>query len=154
MEIDLTREQYLNLLTISHIANSVLGILGDVLPETEYKKKSDEMEDLEDYFISYAQNFGCDDLIERFHGKTLMKDEIYEKINEIIEDYDDYIFWNELEVRMGKRDFKRTITTDDKKYIKENKGWYPERINELYDKYRNEFEKYGIDRLEIKNNEN
>lgn len=154
MKIDLTKEQYVNLFKMAHIANSVLGILGDVLPETEYKKKSDEMENLEDYFISYARDFGCNDLVEDFHGKTLMKDEIYEKIQAILDEYDDYIFWNELEVRMGKRDFERTITDDDKKYIKENKGWLPERINELYEKYRDEFEKYGIDRLEVKNNDN
>lgn len=150
MKIELTKEQYLNLLTISNIANSVLGILGDVLPKTDYKKKSDEMENLEEYFLGYVRDFGCGDLVEDFHGKTLMKDEIYEKIQEIMDEYDNYIFWNELEVRMGKRDFERTITADDKKYIKENKGWYPERIHELYDEYRDEFEKYGIGRLEIK----
>lgn len=151
MKIDLTKEQYLNLLEIIHIANSVLGILGDVLPEAKYKKKSDEMEDLEDYFLSYARDFRCDDLVEDFHGKTLMKDEIYEKIQAIIDEYDDYIFWNELEVRMGKRDFERTITEEEKKYIKENKGWLPERIHEIYEKYRQEFENHGIDRLELKN---
>jgi len=150
MKIELTKEQYVNLLKISHIANSVLGILGDVFSEMEYKKKSDEAEELEDYFISYARDFGCNDLVEDFYGKTLMKDEIYEKIQEIMDDYDDYIFWNELEVRMGKRDFGRTETIDDKKYIKENNGWYPERIHELYDKYAQEFEIYGIDRLEIR----
>jgi len=108
MKIELTKEQYLNLLKMAHIANSVLGILGDVLPEPEYKEKSNEAESLEDYFLSYARDFGCDNLVEDFHGKTLMKDEIYEKIQEIMDEYDDYIFWNELEVRMGKRDFERT----------------------------------------------
>ncbi len=154
MKIDLTKEQYINLLEMSHIANSVLGILGDVLPEeTNYKKKSDETTELEDYFISYAKDFGCEDMTEKFHGKTLLKDEIYEKLQEIMDEYDDYIFWNELEVKMGKRDFEKTITEEDKKYIKENKGWYPERIHEIYDKYAEEFEEHGIDRLEIKNNE-
>jgi len=150
MKIELTKEQYLNLLKMAHIANSVLGILGDVLPEPEYKEKSNEAESLEDYFLSYARDFGCDNLVEDFHGKTLMKDEIYEKIQEIMDEYDDYIFWNELEVRMGKRDFERTMTEEDKKYIKENKGWYPERIHDIYEKYRKEFETHGIDRLEIK----
>ena len=154
MKIDLTKEQYINLLEMSHIANSVLGILGDVLPEeTNYKKKSDETTELEDYFISYAKDFDCEDMTEEFHGKTLLKDEIYEKIQEIMDEYDDYVFWNELEVRMGKRDFEKTITEEDKKNIKENKGWYPERIHEIYDKYAEEFEEHGIDRLEIKNNE-
>lgn len=151
MEIKLTKEQYIDLLEISHIANSVLGILGDVLSEeTNYKKKSDKTTELEDYFISYVKDFGCEEMTEEFHGKTLLKDEIYEKIQEIMDEYDDYIFWNELEVRIGKRDFERTITADDKKYIKENKGWYPERIHDIYEKYEKEFEEYGIDRLEIK----
>ena len=104
--------------------------------------------------MGHTKDFGCGDLIENFHGKTLLEDEVCKKINEIIEDYNDYIFWNELEVRTGKRDFERTITEEEKKYIKKNNDWLPERINELYDKYRDEFEKYGINRLEIKNKDN
>ena len=150
MKIELSKEQFMNLLEMSHIANSVLGILGDALPETNYKKKSDEMDNLEEYFLGYAKDFGCGSLVEDFHGKILMKEEIYERMREIMDEYDDYIFWNELEVRMGKRDFERSITADDKRYIKENKGWFPERIHEIYEKYRREFENYGIDRLEIK----
>ncbi len=151
MKIELTKEQYINLLTMSHIANSVSGILGDVMPEeTNYKKKSDETTELEDYLITYAKDFGCGDLIEDFEGKTLLKDEIYEKIQETIDEYDDYIFWNELEVRLGKRDFARTITEEEEKYIEENNGWFPERIHEIYEKYRKEFEENGIERLEIK----
>jgi len=151
MKIDLTKEQYIRLLEMSHIANSVLGILGDTLTEeANYKKKSDETTELEDYFMNYAKDFGCENMTEQFHGKTLLKDEIYEKIQEITDEYDDYVFWNELEVRMGKRDFERTKTKEEEKQIRENNGWYPERIHELYDKYAEEFENYGIDRLEIR----
>ncbi len=151
MKIDLTKEQYIRLLEMNHIANGVLGILGDIFPdETGYKEKSDKANELEDYFVNHAEEFDCKDITEEFYGKTLLKDEIYEKIQEIMDEYDDYIFWNELEVRMGKRDFERSITEEDKKHIKENNGWYPERIQEIYDKYAEEFENYGIDRLEIK----
>ncbi|MBU2530813.1 MAG: hypothetical protein KKD35_07220 [Elusimicrobia bacterium] len=149
MKIKLTKEQFINLLTMSHITNSVLGILGDVLPETDYKKKSDEMEGLEKYLLRYAQDFDCGDMVEDFHRETIMKEEIYEEMNDIIEDYDDYIFWNELETRMGKRDFGRTITKEEGKYIEENNGWFPERIHEIYEKYRKEFEENGIERLKI-----
>lgn len=152
MEIKLTKEQYINLLTMSYIANSVLGILGDVMPETNYKKKSDEMEKLEEYLLRYTREFDCGNMVEDFHGKILLKDEIYEKINNIVEDYDDYIFWSELETRMGKRDFNRTITEEERKYIKEKNGWFPDRIHDIYKKYRKEFESYGIDRLEIVEN--
>jgi len=149
MEIKLTKEQYINLLKMSHIANGVLGILGDVMPEADYKRKSDEMEGLGEHLLKYAREFDCGDLVEDFHGKILMKDEIYEKMNEIIDEYDDYIFWNELETRMGKRDFERTITEEEKKYIEENNGWLPDRIHDIYEKYEKEFEEHGIDRLEI-----
>jgi len=150
MKIELSKEQFINLLKVSNIANSVLGILGDVLSGTDYKKKSDETKDLEEYLLRYTKDFGCSDLIEDFHGKTLLKDKIYEKIDEIVEDYDEYIFWSELEVRMGKRDFERTITEKEKQYIRENKGWLPDRVHEIYEKYRQEFENHGIDRLELK----
>ncbi len=149
MKIELTKKQYKNLLEMNHIANGVLGILGDVLPEeTNYKKKSDKTTELEDYFISYAENFGCKDMTEEFYGKTLLKEKIYEKLQEIMDEYDDYIFWNELEVRMGKRDFWRTMSEKERKDIEKN-GCLPERIHELYAKYEKEFEKYGIDRIEI-----
>ena len=151
MKIDLTKEQYINLLEMNHIVDSVLGILGDIMPEkTKYKRKSEEITELEDYFISYVKDFGCEDVTEEFHGKTLLKDEIYEKLQEIMDEYDDYVFWNELEVRMGKRDFERTKTEDEEKYMKEKDGWYPERIHEIYEKYRKEFEEHGVDRLKIK----
>ena len=151
MKIDLTKEQYINLLEMNHIVDSVLGILGDIMPEkTKYKRKSEEITELEDYFISYVKDFGCEDMTEEFHGKTLLKDEIYEKLQEIMDEYDDYVFWNELEVRMGKRDFERTKTEDEEKYMKEKDGWYLERIHEIYEKYRKEFEEHGVDRLEIK----
>ncbi len=154
MKINLTKKQYKNLIEMSCIANSILGILGDVLPEeTGYKDKSNKMVALEDYFISYAKDFGCKDMTEKFHGKTLLKEEIHERIQEIIDDYNDYIFWSELEIRMGKRDFERTKTEEEEREIRESGGWLPDRIYEIYEKYRQEFENYGIDRLEIRDEE-
>jgi len=150
MKIELTKEQYINLLTMSHIANSVLGILGDVIPETDYKKKSDEMEKLEEYLLRYTREFDCGNMVEDFHGKILLRDEIYEKINNIVEDYDDYIFWSELETRMGKRDFEREMTEEDKEFIRKNNGWLPEKIHNYYKKYEKEFEENGIENLFIK----
>lgn len=149
MEINLTREQYLNLLELSYIANNVFGVLGDIIPEARYKRKSEEMDKLEDYLLKYAGEFGCSDLVEDFHGKTLLKDEIYERMQETMDEYDDFTFWNNLEVRMGKRDFGRTITKEEEREMEKNGGWYPDRINELYDKYAKELEEYGIERLEI-----
>ncbi len=150
MKIELTKKQYKNLLMMSHLANDMLGILGDVLPEeTGYKKRSLEIEDLEVYLLEHAEDFECGNMVENFKGRSMMKDEIYEKMHEIVDEYNEYIFWDELTHRIGKRDFWRTVSEKERKDIERNNGWLPERIHELYAKYEKEFEKHGIDRIEI-----
>lgn len=61
-------------------------------------------------------------------------------------------FWDELEVRLGRRDFDRTMTEFDTKYLDSHDGKLPPRAHLLYKKYSDEFEKYGIDRLEVNPN--
>ena len=61
-------------------------------------------------------------------------------------------FWDELEVRLGRRDFDRTMTEFDTKYLESHDGKLPPRAHLLYKKYSDEFEKYGVDRLEINTN--
>ena len=136
--------------TMSQIAGSVLSLLGDCDDEKSYKKKSDDLEEFEKYLLSFAKDFGSEDLVEKWEGEIIISDEASEKFQEITDDYEDLIFWDELAIKMGKRDFQKTITKEDKKYLKENDNWLPERIHKIYDKYHDEFEKNGIDNLEIK----
>ena len=58
-------------------------------------------------------------------------------------------FWDELEVRLGRRDFDRTMTEADTLYLESHDGKLPPRAHLLYKKYSEEFEKYGVDRLEV-----
>ena len=60
MKINITKEQYRDLITMIGIANSVLGILGDSLPDTDYKKRSNKMEELEKYLLQHAKDFDCE----------------------------------------------------------------------------------------------
>lgn len=76
-------------------------------------------------------------------------DDFMETQMDFIEEYNDEEFWNELERRLGKRDFEREVNADDLAYMKKSGGWLPERIYEYYQKYSDEFEAFGIDRLEI-----
>ena len=66
-----------------------------------------------------------------------------------IDDFVDDSFWEELEVRLGKRDFERSMTDADAAYIAEHMDKLPPRVSLLYKTYRDELDKYGIDRLEI-----
>jgi len=150
MKINISKKQFRDLIMMNQIANNVLGLLGDCEDEKYYKKKSDDLREFEEYLLSSAKDFGCDDLVEKWKGEIIISDEASEKFQEITDDYEELIFWDELATKMGKRDFQRTITKEDKKYLRENDNWLPERIHKIYDKYRDEFEENGIDNLEIK----
>lgn len=134
---------------MNDLANSVMGILGDYIEGKSYKEKSNNFEELEKYLLNFAKNFESEDLAEKWKGEIIISDKASKKYQKIIDDYNDIIFWEELAERMGKRDFERTITVEDEKYLNENNGWLPDRIHTIYNKYHKEFENNGIDRLEI-----
>lgn len=69
-----------------------------------------------------------------------------------IEHFIDDTFWEELEIRLGRRDFDRTMTEEESDHIEETNGRLPKRVYELYKIYRDELDKYGVDRLEINKN--
>lgn len=143
MKIEFTKGQYEELMLLISLGSWVRGAVADI--DGEYNSK---MDDLENYLAEQAKENGLDHLIEDFEGHVILGDSISEKIEEMMGDYDDDVFWDELETRLGKRDFYRTITDEEKKEI-EKQEWLPERIHEIYGKYQKEFEKNGIERLEI-----
>lgn len=71
-----------------------------------------------------------------------------EQRHTIIEAYDEDQFWFELERLLGQRDLERTMTKEERREI-DKQGWLPKRVHELYEKYSDEFEAFGIERLEI-----
>jgi hypothetical protein len=148
MKINLTKKQYLTLIRALEAGNSVYGILGDNVSD-EYKERSNEIDELCNYFLDFAKDFGKKELTEKFMGELIMSEKFSEKFHEAIEDYDEENFWHELEVRLGKRDFFRSMTKEEKKEMKKNDGWFPERIHKVYENWREEFEKHGIERLEV-----
>jgi hypothetical protein len=148
MEIRLSKKQYLCLLKAVRAGSSVFGILGDYVSK-EYKKQSNEIHDLEKYLFSLASEFGAESLTEVFHGELIASDEFSGEMQDVMDDYDEQTFWQELEVTLGKRDFENSITEAEIKEMKENNGWYPDRIHEIYEKWSSEFEENGVDRLGI-----
>ena len=150
MKINITKKQYIDLITMSRVANNIMGILGDYLEDKPYyKEQSNRLEELETYFLAFAKDFQCDDMVEEWRGEMIMNETISEKFEAIVDDYNEFNFWDSLATEMGKRDFMRSITSDDRKYIAEHDGWLPDRIGDIYETYHKEFEDHGIDRLEI-----
>ena len=152
MKINITKEQYENLIIMNGIASSVLGILGDSMPDMNYKKRADKMEKVEEYFLQYAEDFGCEEFTEDHDGKKIFKEEMYEKhIMTIIDDYDQLELFNGLANKLAWRDFRKDHSEKEIGMMREENGNYfgPE----LYDyekRYWDEFKKYEYERLDIK----
>lgn len=148
MKVDLTKEQYECLIKAVEAGNSVYGILGDNVSD-EYKKQSVQIEMLQKYLLGHASDFGMEHMVDTYMGELILSDGFSKELGEAMDDYDDETFWNELEALLGQRDFDRTTTAKEQEEIKKNGGWYPDRIHKLYEKWNKEFEKNGIERLEI-----
>ena len=151
MKINLTKEQYRNLITMSAIGNSVLGILGDALPDTDYKKRSNTMEELESYLLQFAHDFDCEDLVQEHEGKHILDDEQYEKVFlTIMEDYDEHELFDGLAKKLAWRDFEREHSEAEREEMaKKNSGYFGVALYDYEKKYWDEFEKHEYDRLEV-----
>jgi len=144
MKIEISKEQLKEMILAAMFYDWILGGLADSKGE-DFEKYGK----LESFLLKVAKENNFNDLTEEFHNTLVPTDELSEFQEEIIEEYDSDVFWHELEVAFGKRDFWRTVTPEEKEEMKKN-DWLPERIHEIYEKYAKEFEKHGIDRLEIK----
>lgn len=147
MKINMTKEQYKMLVKMAMIASDVYGVLGDNVSD-EYKKESDEFEEFRKYILEHAKDFGYKELVEEYMGKIIPSDDFSEKMQVVTDEYDNETFWYELETRLGKRDFERDMTKEEREQVKKN-GHYSDKIWDYYEKYQKEFEENGTERLVV-----
>lgn len=151
MKINITKKQYEELIKAVAIADGVLGILGDVTTEKNYKKQSEEMDDLENYFLQYADDFGCGEFAQMDGQAVILDDEFYEnKIMPIIDDYEDYASYDNLANKLAWRDFRRDHTEEEiEEMAKKNGGFFGVELYDYEKKYWDEFDENEFERLEI-----
>lgn len=145
MKINFSKKEYETLLEILYIANWVIDAF-----ETEPKPDKQKYEDLEQKILSYAKDFGMDRLVvwdarvsEYFHSKEFDDG----RPMELIEEFEDESFWNELTHRLAERDFIETHTEEE---IEKMDVWDRIRkIDEFVEKYWDEFEENGLENLRI-----
>jgi hypothetical protein len=145
MQLELTKAQFRELLKAVIIGVRIREAVGEERGTPGWLK----MGDIEDYLLSKAEDFGCKNMAENFLGGWIPSDVVSEKMDEELEEYDEQEFWHRLYVGLGQRDFHRTVTKEEKEFIKHNNGMFPDRMHEIYKKYSEELEQHGIDRLEI-----
>lgn len=153
--IELNNEQFENLLKAVGILSHMYGIMGDMVDE-KYKKKSEELEKLERFLCSKTKDFGLDNVVERYGGHEVinMESEWHQDFMEDLEEYEEYCLFDNLSNKLGWRDFKNKFSQEEiEEMRKRNGGYFGVDIYDFEEKYYDEFNEHGFDRLIINQNE-
>jgi hypothetical protein len=119
--------------------------------ESEEKDESLGYDQLAQKLLSYANDFGCGDCVEkdhkegRYYPTRLLEDEIFEA--KIIEKYDDLTFWDELVYRLTTRDLLRKFSPDELADMDRTKFF--EETASIEESYEQEFADSGLSKLII-----
>lgn len=146
MKLDLTRAEYLTLLTAMQLADWVLHA-----HQTEESDETQPFRALEQKVFALAGDFDCKHLVEYVEeeGRFYASAEFDETgpAMEFIEEFENESFWNELLERLVERDLLRQLGE------KTVEGLDPEEREIREEPYRrvygDEFATHGVDRLEI-----
>jgi hypothetical protein len=147
MKINFTKKQYEDLMKLVYLGAWMINSHRTDNIEERY-------EELEQYILSFSEEFGTEKYVEfdedlrRFFTTREFEEDT--EIEQYKEEYDDNTFWDELIYRLARRDLIKTygeaavftMTTDE----------LLDKEQPFIDRYEMEFERYGIDNLEIKEN--
>jgi hypothetical protein len=148
MEIKLTNEQYENLLKIVYLGNWMINAIRSGNEGDEQIEKYNE---IEQHIFSFAKDAGLEKYIEfdekynQFFPTVELEED--SEIQKYLEDYNDEIFWQELADKLGTRDFIRKYGIEAIEKMDPEERFL--KHQEFIIKYEEEFEKNGIENLEI-----
>ncbi|MGE5174551.1 MAG: hypothetical protein ACM3MD_12065 [Betaproteobacteria bacterium] len=147
MNVEITKEEYLDLLDLLHIASWVL-----VAHKTEEDPRTKKYDKIIQKFYALAEEMGSGNLIEHDSdaGKYYPTREFEErsKTMDFIDEFVGHAFWDELIIRLAERDAARQVggyeqlnllSHEDRHALEDPAG----------ERYIEEFNENGIDRLEI-----
>jgi hypothetical protein len=141
MKIDLTNKQYRDLIELLFLGNwlanaSRTGAEGD--------ERLEKYEEIQDYILSQAQHFQADDVVKAQGNDFYTTMDFEELLMPIVEEYDDYTFWEQISMKLANRDLLREIGP-----VSQMKEEHRERMYEIEEQYENEFTKNGLKNLAI-----
>jgi hypothetical protein len=141
MKIEFTKEQYRDLIELLFLGNwlanaSRTGAKGDEIIE-KYEK-------IEEYILSFAKHFKAEDIVKQEDDDYFTTMEFEESLMPLIGEYDDYTFWEQLSLKLAKRDLIREIGP-----VRQLRDEHRKRMYDLEEQYENEFEKNGLKNLVI-----
>jgi hypothetical protein len=143
MKINFTKKQYEDLLRLVYLGNWMANA-------HRVRNRIEKFNELESHIFSHAEDFGMERWADTDDPDTTYPTRYFEEesgVEELREEYDGEIFWNELSDRLGSRDFDKQYSKKELKAMD-----VEQRISLFYDavgKWNEELENYGIDRLQV-----
>ncbi|MFC5406877.1 hypothetical protein [Cohnella soli] len=141
MKIELTKKQYRDLIELLFLGNwlanaSRTGAEGD--------ERLEKYEEIQYFILSYAKQFQADDVVKAEGNEFYSTMDFEEKLMPVVEEYDDYTFWEQISMKLAKRDLLREIGP-----VSNLKEEHKERMYEIEEQYEIEFEKNGLKNLTL-----
>ena len=100
------KELLLTIMAGSWVRSSVAEMKG---------KDHKEAEKREEYFAEMALKLGYEERAEEFQGKIIPSNDVCLESEQEIEEYNEGVFWFELETSLGRRDFFKEATKKEMK---------------------------------------
>lgn len=147
MKIEITKEEYINLLDLLSLASWVL-----VSHKTKLDPRIEKYDAVIQKFYALAAEMGRKDLIEydtvrRKYQPTKAFEDTSHSL-EFIDEFVDHSFWDELIIRFTERDAARQAGGYEQLNLLSHKDRHA-LVDPIEDRYAGEFDKHGIDRLQI-----
>lgn len=147
MNVEITKEEYRDLLDLLHIASWVL-----VAHKTEKDPRTEKYDTVIQKFYALAEEMGSGSLIEHdsHAGKYHPTREFEESSNvmDFIDEFVDHAFWDELIIRLAERDASRQVGGYEQLDLLSHEDRHALE-DPLEERYSGEFNENGINRLEI-----
>ena len=147
--IEFSKEQFLTLMKIVYLGNWMANANRDGSHKDPVVK---EYEKMEDYIFSLATQFGFDKYLDhkpkdgdRYFPTGLFEEET--GVNELHDEYDENIFWDELPDRLGDRDFYKKYSKKDWEKMTQDERFL--KLQECIVAWEKELEENGIERIGI-----
>ena len=132
MQIEFTKKEFRRLLDMVYIGNWILN-------STRGDDRFTDYDEMESKLFALCRQNGMDALVERWHGEDVPSKAFSDGgIHEAIMDYEDTVFYEILAEELARRDLEEAGETGD-----------PAALNERMDRYIEEFNENGVDRIQI-----
>jgi len=128
-----------------------LVYLGRWMESSHQEDPDKSMKEIEQHVYSHAKKFNIDDLIDydTVHNKYLPSEQFEEEMTPVIQEYDDFTFWDELAWQMAERDFAKKF--DHAQILCMTSDEIFREKNIIADKYYDEFSTKGLDNFKLIN---